>query len=174
VSRVVLHAVLVSDYQLDYLTSMTNEQIIAELGWSKKIIKDVIGVTPNFMRPPFGDIDDRVRNISMAMGLTPVMWTRISPTATFDTNDFTVAGGTTSVSQVLQSWEEIMGNASTLKTGKLVTQYAVLPMLTPRQASSYSSTTSLSRLSRSQRVTFCLTRSHARTRSWTSCLSRSV
>lgn len=29
---------------------------------------------------------DRVRAISVAMGLTPVMWTRISPLATFDTD----------------------------------------------------------------------------------------
>lgn len=28
---------------------------------------------------------DRVRAISIAMGLQPVMWTRISPLATFDT-----------------------------------------------------------------------------------------
>lgn len=26
---------------------MTNEQIVAELGWTKKVIKDVTGVTPN-------------------------------------------------------------------------------------------------------------------------------
>jgi len=68
-----------------YLSTLSNEQIIAELGWTKKIIKDVLGVTPNMMRPPYGDIDDRVRAISLAMGLTPVMWTRISPEATFDT-----------------------------------------------------------------------------------------
>jgi len=68
------------------LTTLSNEQIIAELGWTKKIIKDVLGVTPNMMRPPYGDIDDRVRAISLAMGLTPVMWTRISPLATFDTD----------------------------------------------------------------------------------------
>ena len=67
------------------LTTLTNEQIIAELGWCKKIIKAVTGVTPNTMRPPFGDIDDRVRAISLAMGLTPIMWTRISVAATFDT-----------------------------------------------------------------------------------------
>lgn len=29
---------------------------------------------------------DRVRAISVAMGLTPVLWTRISPLATFDTD----------------------------------------------------------------------------------------
>lgn len=67
------------------LTTLTNEQIIAELGWTKKIIKDVLGVTPNTMRPPFGDIDDRVRAISLAMGLTPIMWTRVNTVATFDT-----------------------------------------------------------------------------------------
>jgi peptidoglycan/xylan/chitin deacetylase (PgdA/CDA1 family) len=32
------------------LTTLTNEEIIAELGWSKKIISDVLGVTPNMMR----------------------------------------------------------------------------------------------------------------------------
>jgi hypothetical protein len=29
---------------------------------------------------------DCVRNISIALGLTPVMWTRLSPTATFATD----------------------------------------------------------------------------------------
>lgn len=67
------------------LTTLTNEQIIAELGWCKKIIKAVTGVTPNTMRPPFGDIDDRVRAISLAMGLTPIMWSRINALSTFDT-----------------------------------------------------------------------------------------
>ena len=38
------------------LTTLTNEQIVAELGWSRKVIKDVLGVTPTTMRPPFGDI----------------------------------------------------------------------------------------------------------------------
>jgi hypothetical protein len=27
------------------------------------------------MRPPYGDIDDRVRYISLQMGLTPIIWT---------------------------------------------------------------------------------------------------
>lgn len=56
------------------LTQMTNRQIVAELGWTRKIIKDVTGVTPTTMRPPFGDIDDRVRAISLAMGMIPIMW----------------------------------------------------------------------------------------------------
>jgi hypothetical protein len=35
---------------------MTNEQIVAELGWTRKAIQAVLGVTPTTMRPPFGDI----------------------------------------------------------------------------------------------------------------------
>lgn len=67
------------------MTTVSTEGLIAELGWSKKIIKDVTGVTPVYFRPPYGDIDDRVRAIVQAMGLIPVIWTRISPEATFDT-----------------------------------------------------------------------------------------
>jgi hypothetical protein len=32
------------------LTTLTNEEIIAELGWAKQVIHDILGVTPNMMR----------------------------------------------------------------------------------------------------------------------------
>ena len=51
------HQIAVHTYSHPYLTTLTNDQIIAELGWTKKIIKDVIGVTPQYMRPPYGDIE---------------------------------------------------------------------------------------------------------------------
>jgi peptidoglycan/xylan/chitin deacetylase (PgdA/CDA1 family) len=57
------------------LTTLTNEQVVAELGWTREAIKQVTGVTPVFFRPPYGDIDDRVRAIANAMNLIPVMWT---------------------------------------------------------------------------------------------------
>ena len=65
---------------------LTTEQVVAELGWTRKAIKTVLGVTPTLMRPPYGDIDDRVRAISLAMGMVPVIWTRTPSGATFDTN----------------------------------------------------------------------------------------
>jgi hypothetical protein len=37
---------------------MTNEQIVAELGWTRKAVQAVLGVTPTSMRPPFGDIGE--------------------------------------------------------------------------------------------------------------------
>jgi len=105
------------------LTTLTNAQIIAELGWSKKVIKDAIGVTPNMMRPPYGDIDDRVRAISVAMGLKPVIWTRVSPTVTFDTGDWNIAGNITTSFQVIQNWENILGNLSLIKNGFIVLEH---------------------------------------------------
>lgn len=68
------------------MTTLTNDEIIAELGWSKKIIKDVLGVTPSYWRPPFGDVDNRVRAIAKAMNLATVIWTRLDAAHTFDTN----------------------------------------------------------------------------------------
>ncbi len=103
------HQIAVHTWSHTALTTQTTEEIIAEFGWTKKVIKDVLGVTPTHFRPPYGDIEsvlfffpslvlrcvdltdgkfalsDRVRAIGLAMNLLPVMWTRISPRATFDT-----------------------------------------------------------------------------------------
>jgi peptidoglycan/xylan/chitin deacetylase (PgdA/CDA1 family) len=117
------HQIAVHTWSHYSLTTLSTEEIIAEFGWSKKVIKDVIGVTPTMMRPPFGDIDDRVRAICQAMNLTPVMWTRISPTSTFDTEDFYIHSGVTSVQQVLYNWENIIGNSSVINTGFIVLEH---------------------------------------------------
>jgi len=107
------------------LTSLTNEEIVAELGWTRKAVKAVLGVTPTTMRPPWGDIDDRVRAISLAMGLVPIMWTRSPSGATFDTNDWMVPGGTVTVDQSIQTFESILGNATLLETGFIVLQHDI-------------------------------------------------
>lgn len=60
-----------------------------------KVIKDVTGVTPNTFRPPYGDIDDRVRAIAAQMGLTPIIWTSVTQngvTTNFDTVSWLSAG----------------------------------------------------------------------------------
>ncbi|KAF7340000.1 Chitin deacetylase [Mycena venus] len=119
------HQIAVHTWSHPSLTTLTNEQIIGELGWSKKVIKDVIGVTPTHFRPPFGDIDNRVRAIAKAMDLTPVIWTRISEQATFDTDDFDLHSGLTTASHVLQNWNYIEGNAtsSNFPTGFILLEH---------------------------------------------------
>lgn len=112
------HQLSVHTWSHPTLTTLTNEQIIAELGWTKKAIKDITGVTPNTMRPPYGDIDDRVRAISMAMGLTPIIWTSANG-GNFDTNDWHIPSGL-SAAEVLNSFDTILDTASTLQTGFIV------------------------------------------------------
>ena len=79
------HQIAIHTWSHPAMTTLTNDEIIAELGWSRKIMKDVLGVTPTYWRPPFGDVDNRVRAIAKAMGLRTSIWTRISTQATFDT-----------------------------------------------------------------------------------------
>ncbi|PCH33356.1 carbohydrate esterase family 4 protein [Wolfiporia cocos MD-104 SS10] len=106
-----------------YMTTRTTEEVIAELGWTKKIIHDALGVTPLYWRPPYGDIDDRVRAISTAMNLTPIMWTRISADMTFDTTDWSIPGGTSTAASVLDKWNLIMGNSTKIDTGFIVLEH---------------------------------------------------
>jgi len=105
------------------LTSLTTQQIVAELGWTRKAIKHAIGVTPTTMRPPYGDIDDRVRAISMAMGLTPIIWTRTPSGGVFDTNDWRVAAGQVTGLQSYATFQTILNNATQLDTGFIVLQH---------------------------------------------------
>ncbi|OAQ30127.1 carbohydrate esterase family 4 protein, partial [Linnemannia elongata AG-77] len=56
------------------LTTLTNEQIVAEIKWTEKIIRDVTGLTMKYVRPPYGDCDNRVREILRQMGYINVIW----------------------------------------------------------------------------------------------------
>ncbi|PVG00996.1 putative chitin deacetylase [Serendipita vermifera] len=113
------HQLSVHTWSHPALTTLTNEQIVAELGWTAKIIKDVTGVTPNTFRPPYGDIDDRVRAIGQAMGFTAVIWTGYN-NDNFDTNDWHIGAGTVSASGVIAAFENILNQATQLDTGFIV------------------------------------------------------
>ncbi|KAF7370300.1 NodB-like proteiny domain-containing protein [Mycena sanguinolenta] len=117
------HEIGVHTWSHPHLTSLTNAQIVAELGWTRKAIQDVLGVTPTIMRPPYGDIDDRVRMISLAMGMVPVIWTHTDTGYSFDTFDWMVAGGSVTGVDSFNQFENILGNASTLSTGFCVLEH---------------------------------------------------
>jgi len=106
------------------LTALTNEQVVAELAWGREAIKEVTGITPLYMRPPWGDIDNRVRAISLALGMRPVIWTR-NPTdgEQFDTNDWKVPGGEVTGLESNQQFQNILSNATQLSTGFIVLQH---------------------------------------------------
>lgn len=115
--------VCVHTWSHPYLTTKTSDEIVAELGWTKYAMKQILGVTPNTMRPPYGDIDDRVRAISLAMGLTPIIWTSINATSDFDTMDWEVAGGVVTADAVVSRFEAIIDQSSNIDTGFIVLEH---------------------------------------------------
>ncbi|RUP43656.1 hypothetical protein BC936DRAFT_136898 [Jimgerdemannia flammicorona] len=78
------HHIAIHTWTHSYLTTLSNEQIIAEFKWTERAIKEVIGVSPRYVRPPYGDVDDRVRNIAHQLGFVVNIWNK-------DTLDWSLA-----------------------------------------------------------------------------------
>lgn len=114
------HQLSVHTWSHPSLTTMSNEEIVVELAWTREAIRQITGVSPNTMRPPYGDIDDRVRAICTLMDLTPIIWTSTSATKNYDTNDWKIGAGQVSAAEVTYNFEQIIKNASNLDTGYIV------------------------------------------------------
>ncbi|KAI9262220.1 chitin deacetylase 1 [Phascolomyces articulosus] len=102
------------------MTSLSNEEVLAELYYTQKAIKMVTGVTPRHWRPAFGDVDDRVRWIATQLNLTTVLWN-------LDTDDW-AAGNTEPLSQVQGNYEDFikMGSNGTFATsGNIVLTHEI-------------------------------------------------
>ncbi|KAJ3010174.1 chitin deacetylase [Thoreauomyces humboldtii] len=56
-------------------TTLTNQELVAEIKYTEAIIYNATGLLPTMWRPPYGDIDDRVRAVAHALGLRTVVWT---------------------------------------------------------------------------------------------------
>lgn len=103
------------------MTTQTNAQVVAELYWTLRAIKEATGVTTKCWRPPFGDVDDRVRAIAHQMGLQTMIWDQ-------DTNDWDMpgeGGGNLAASKVdgyFQGWINTR-KKGTDKTGHIVLQH---------------------------------------------------
>lgn len=87
-----------------YMTTLSNEVVVAELGWTVQLIHNSTGGrVPRFWRPPYGDSDMRTRAIAKEVfGLTTVVWNQ-------DTNDWSLSDsppGTTAakVNASLTQW----------------------------------------------------------------------
>jgi peptidoglycan/xylan/chitin deacetylase (PgdA/CDA1 family) len=120
------HEISIHGWSHTPLTTLTTPQIVAELGWTRKVIKDVLGVTPNTFRPPQGDMDDRVRAISKAMGLLPMLWTE-DATGSFDTFDWHITGGLATGQQQWDAFQKILATAETRTNGFITLQHDLHP-----------------------------------------------
>jgi len=58
------------------MTTLSNEDLVAQFGWTIQIISDSTGGRiPAFWRPPYGDTDMRVHSIAQEIfGLTTIIW----------------------------------------------------------------------------------------------------
>lgn len=77
--------IAVHTWSHNYMTTLTNEQVLGELGWTIQIIADLTGGRlPAYWRPPYGDVDNRVRAIAKGVfGVHTVVWNQ-------DTSDWAI------------------------------------------------------------------------------------
>ena len=96
------HDICVHTWSHHYMTTLSDEQVFAELYYTMRIIKDVVGVTPQCWRPPFGDVDNRVRAIADGLGLRTIIWSD-------DTNDWNIKpSGELPKSKIDRNYEDII------------------------------------------------------------------
>ncbi|KAI8066392.1 hypothetical protein BC940DRAFT_302739 [Gongronella butleri] len=102
------HEIGIHTWSHQLLTSQSTEEIIAELKWTELAIQEVLGVTPRFMRPPYGDMDDRVREIVKQLGFIPVIWN-------YDTFDWKLASNAidkATVQATIKQWVDAAPQAT--------------------------------------------------------------
>ncbi|KAF9947652.1 chitin deacetylase [Mortierella alpina] len=115
------HQIAVHTWSHGSMTSLSNEQIVAELMWTQKAIFDIIGVNPIYWRPPYGDVDARVRNIATQLGFKTSIWTQ-----DFDTNDWNIPA-TATPATVVATFKSWLVKIPTMKTGFIVLEHDLLP-----------------------------------------------
>ncbi|KAG8913290.1 hypothetical protein FRC01_004621 [Tulasnella sp. 417] len=90
----------VHTYTHRWSTSLTNEEFMAELGWTCQIISDLTGGrVPRYWRPPYGDSDLRTRAIAKLFGMTQVDWNQ-------DTDDWEIPEGKNTESHVASEFQK--------------------------------------------------------------------
>ncbi|KAG1223778.1 hypothetical protein G6F35_004447 [Rhizopus arrhizus] len=104
------HEIGIHTWDHKELTTVSNEMVISELKWTELAIQDVLGVVPRLMRPPRGDIDDRVRYIAQQLGYVPAMWS-------VDSQDWRITAGGQTEAMLLANVTQWAKEAPTLKQG---------------------------------------------------------
>lgn len=110
------HQICVHTWSHRYMTALTNSQAFSELWYTMKMIKLAIGVTPTCWRPPFGDVDDRIRWIANTLGLSTIMWQ-------YDSNDWRANTGNITDTDVDNNYLDLI-NAS--KNGTFSTHGTIM------------------------------------------------
>ena len=62
-------------YSHPILTKVSRDRVHGELEVTNKIIAESSGAAPTLFRPPYGSINQRVRDIASELGMETIMWT---------------------------------------------------------------------------------------------------
>ncbi|KAI9300897.1 hypothetical protein BJ944DRAFT_170057 [Cunninghamella echinulata] len=110
------HTICSHTWSHPQMTTLTDEEIVGQLYWTHRAIKEVLGITPKCWRPPFGDVDDRVRAIAWQMGMRTFLWDQ-------DSFDWNMYGGPSQgkltaevVDGYFQKWIEKQVNQKDVET----------------------------------------------------------
>ncbi len=98
------------------VTALTSDEVFAELYYTIQAIKLATNVTPSCWRPPFGDVDDRVRAIANALGLQTIIWQ-------YDSNDWKVGINGVTQDTVNQNYQKLVDAAN---SGTFASQGAIM------------------------------------------------
>ncbi|KAJ3034695.1 chitin deacetylase [Rhizophlyctis rosea] len=93
------HEIAVHTWTHAPLTTLNNTQIVAEILYTEALVYYLTGARPAYFRPPYGDIDNRVRAIVNALGYHSVLWKDDR-----NTNDSDNGANQTSVLAQANSW----------------------------------------------------------------------
>ncbi|KAJ7611245.1 carbohydrate esterase family 4 protein [Roridomyces roridus] len=99
------HEICAHTWSHNYMTATSNEGAFAELWYSIQAIKLVTGVTPTCWRPPYGDVDDRIRYIAGQLGLQTTVWK-------YDTEDGTEGSDGVTAADVTKNYDDFITKAS--------------------------------------------------------------
>jgi len=110
------HQICVHTWSHRYMTAFQSENAFAELWYTMNAIKLVVGVTPTCWRPPYGDVDDRIRAIAKGLGLETVLWQ-------YDSNDWQVGSTNVTPAQVDANYQALIQN---VQNGTFNTQGTIM------------------------------------------------
>ncbi|ORZ27026.1 hypothetical protein BCR41DRAFT_287182, partial [Lobosporangium transversale] len=96
------------------MTTLTNEQVVAELKWTEKYIYDHTGYKIKYFRPPYGDVDNRVRAIARQLGFKTVIWSH-----EWDTQDWQLEENTITPTQIESIFKNGLKSLSKRETGPI-------------------------------------------------------
>jgi peptidoglycan/xylan/chitin deacetylase (PgdA/CDA1 family) len=73
------HQIASHTYSHPHLMSLSNDEIIYEVKSTEEAIEKAIGIKPHYIRPPFGEADDRVKGLLQTLGYKILLW-NVDPT----------------------------------------------------------------------------------------------